>query len=211
VDEIPPVPVSALDGIAAPGRYGRPGPAPGVVVRELRAPGLALVTACKGRSLELIAAARAAFGIALPTTPRRVAAGDLAFVWSGPDRWLAHRSAEPPQGMEALLAAPLGSAAAIVDQSHARLLLHVSGPRVRDAFAKGVAIDLHPTEFSTGDAAITSVARIGVQLWQSEDAPVYVLCVARSLVGSFWHWLEVSSAEYGLELAAARGRPGPAP
>jgi sarcosine oxidase subunit gamma len=166
------------------------------------------VTARNGRSADVIAAARAAFGIALPATPRRVEAGALVFVWSGPDRWLAHRADEPPGGMEALLAGPLGAAAAIVDQSHARLLLRVSGPHVRDVLAKGVPIDLDPSAFRTGDTALTSVARIAVQLWQDDDAPSYVFSIARSLAGSFWHWLEASSAEYGLELAQPpNGRP----
>jgi methylglutamate dehydrogenase subunit D len=194
--------LSALDGIAAPGRYGRTDTAPGVIVSELPAPGLATVTARKGRGADAIASAQAAFGIALPTTPRRVEGGDLAFVWSGPEQWLAHCAQEPPGGMEALLAGALGATAAIVDQSHARLLLRISGPRVRDALAKGVAIDLDPSAFKTADTAITSVARITVQLWQSDDAPTYVLSIARSLAGSFWDWLETCSAEYGVDLRA---------
>ena len=126
--------VSALAGIAAPGRHGRADAAAGVVVTELPGAGLALVTASKGRSADLIPAAQAAFGIALPTTPRRVENGGLAFVWSGPDRWLAHRASEPPGGMETLLA-PLAAHAAVVDQSHACLLLSIAGPRVRDTLA----------------------------------------------------------------------------
>ena len=192
--------VSALEGIASPGRYGRTEASPGAVVSELPAPGLALVTARMGRSADLIAAAEAAFGIAPPTTPRRVESAALAFVWSGPDRWLAHRASEPPGGMEALLA-PLAAQAAVVDQSHARTLLRISGPRVRDALAKGVALDLDPRAFRPGDAAMTGVAHIAVQLWQTDEAPTYVLSVARSLARSFWSWLEASAAEYGLELA----------
>jgi heterotetrameric sarcosine oxidase gamma subunit len=199
VAETEPRLLSALDGIAPPGRHGRADVAAGVVVAVLPAPGLALVTARKGRSAGLIAAAEKAFGIALPTTPRRVENGDLAFVWSGPDRWLAHRAQPPPGGMAALLA-PLAAHAAIVDQSHARALLSVSGPRVRDALAKGLAIDLHPGAFRTGDTAIASIAHIGVQLWQSDDAPTYTCSIPRSLAGSFWRWLTASAAEYGLEL-----------
>jgi sarcosine oxidase subunit gamma len=60
--------------------------------------------------------------------------------------------------MEAALAGPFGQFAAIVDQSHGRTLLRVTGPRVRDALAKGLAIDLHPREFKTGYAAVTAVA-----------------------------------------------------
>jgi sarcosine oxidase subunit gamma len=50
---------------------------------------------------------------------------------------------------------------------------------------------------------MTGVAHIAVQLWQTDDAPTYVLSVDRSLAGSFWDWLAASGAEHGLELATA--------
>jgi heterotetrameric sarcosine oxidase gamma subunit len=194
------VPVSALAGLASPGRHGRAGAAAGVVVSEMPAAGLATVTARKGQRPALLAAVQSAFGLALPPTPRRVDNGQIAFAWSGPGRWLAHVPTEPPGGMEALLADKLGASATIVDQSHACTLLSVSGPHVRDALAKGLPIDLHPAAFRAGDCALTSVAHIAVQLWQSDDAPTYVLRVARSLARSFWIWLEASAAEFGVEL-----------
>ncbi len=49
-------------------------------------------------------------------------------------------------------------------------------------------------------AAVTAVAHIGVHLWQTDDGPTYELAVPRGFALSFWHWLEASSAEYGLEL-----------
>jgi heterotetrameric sarcosine oxidase gamma subunit len=194
--------VSALDGIVMPGRYGRAGSQPGVTVREVPAPGLATVIARKGDNTGLAAAARASFGIELPVTPRRVEGAGIAFVWAGPDQWLAHCIEAPSGGMEALLTGPLGPCAAITDQSHARALLRISGPRVRDALAKGVAIDLHPRAFRTGDTAITSVAHVGVQFWQIDDAPTYEFTVARSFAASSWRWLEASAAEYGLEVVS---------
>ena len=41
---------------------------------------------------------------------------------------------------------------------------------------------------------------IDVQLWQLDATPAYDLIVARGFAGSFWHWLEESAAEYGLEV-----------
>jgi sarcosine oxidase subunit gamma len=192
--------VSALDGVAAPGRYGRPAGNPGVIVSEIRGAGLATVTARKGRRAALLDAARSAFGAELPATPRRVERREIAFVWSGPDQWLACRHPAPAEGMEALLAAPFAGLASVVDQSHARMLLRVTGPHVRDALAKGVAVDLHPRAFKAGDAAATLVSHIPVHLWQIDDRPTYEFAVARSLAQSFWHWLEASAAQNGLEL-----------
>jgi heterotetrameric sarcosine oxidase gamma subunit len=203
VVEITDLVVSALDGVVAAGRHGRRTGDPGVVVSEVKGVGLATVTARKGRRGALVDAARSAFGVELPSEPRCVVARDIAFIWSGPDQWLAHRYPAPPRGMEAALAEPFAGLASIVEQSHGRTLLRVAGPRVRDALAKGLAIDLHPREFKTGYAAVTAVAHIGVHLWQSDDGPTYELAVPRGLAPSFWHWLEASAAEYGLELVGA--------
>jgi sarcosine oxidase subunit gamma len=192
--------VSALDGAVAPGRHGRRAGDPGVIATEVGNVGLALVTARKGKRASLADAARGTFGVELPDAPRRVAGREIAFIWSGPDQWLAHVAPAPAAGMEAMLA-PLAGPASLVDQSHGRTVLRVTGPRVRDALAKGFPIDLHPRAFKVGDTAVTSVAHIGVQIWQTDAAPTYEIAVARGFALSFWHWLEASAAEYGLDLA----------
>jgi sarcosine oxidase subunit gamma len=193
------LPISALDGAVAAGRHGRRTGDAGVIVSEMRGVGLATVTARNGRRAALIEAAQSAFGVELSSLPRRVEGRDIAFIWSGPDQWLACTPTMPAAGMEAVLAKPLAGLASIVDQSHGRMLLRVTGLRVRDALAKGVAIDLHPRAFKVGHAAVTAVSHIGVHLWQTDDRPTYELAVARGLAQSFWHWLEASAAEYGLE------------
>jgi sarcosine oxidase subunit gamma len=200
VAETRPLLASALDAVAV-GRHGRRWGDAGVIATEVRDVGLATITARNGASRALEETALAAFGIALPPARRRAAGRDLAFIWSGPDQWLACSRPAPAAGMEAQLA-PLAGLAAIVDQSHARTLLRIRGERVRDALAKGVAIDLHPRAFQAGDAAVTAVAHIGVHLWQLDDAPAYELAAPRGFALSFWHWLATAAAEYGLELTA---------
>jgi methylglutamate dehydrogenase subunit D len=192
---------SALAGVVtAGGHFGRHSACPGVVVSELREPGLAVVAARKGRRGELIAAVRSSFGVDLPATPRRVVGQKMAFVWLGPDQWLAAQHPAPRDGMEAGLA-PLVGLASLVDQSHGRTLLALTGPRVRDALAKGVPIDLHPRAFRPGDAASTLIAHIPVHLWQVDDRPSYEFAIARSLAQSFWQWLTAAAAEWGLKFA----------
>jgi methylglutamate dehydrogenase subunit D len=202
VGETVPVGVSALDGVVGLGRHGRPTEQPGVIASEVTGVGLALVTARRERRAALGEAVRMSFGVDVPSSPRRVTGSELSFIWCGPDQWLVYRHPEPVAGMEAHLRDPLGQWASIVDQSHARTLWHVTGPRVRDALAKGISIDLHPRGFGTGDVAITAVGHVGVHLWQIDDTPAYEMAVARSLTISFWHWLAASAAEYGLELRA---------
>nr|WP_256515431.1 sarcosine oxidase subunit gamma family protein [Alsobacter ponti] len=192
--------------MARHGRHGRAeGPA-GVVVEELRGLALATVIARKGRAADLAAACRASFGVEPASTPRRTAKDGLAVVWSGPGQWLAVAEKGHPltaggaDGLADALRGALAGLASVTDQSDARGALRLSGPRVRDALAKGLALDLHPRAFRPGDAASTWCALIDVQLWQVDAAPTYDLLVARGFAGSFWHWLEASAAEFGLEV-----------
>jgi sarcosine oxidase subunit gamma len=198
VAEVPSQLVSALDGAVNAGRHGRRAGDPGVIASEITNAGFALVTARKGQRAALADAVRTTFAIELPDRPRRVAGRDMAFIWSGPEQWLAHMGPAPSAGMEAVLA-PLAGMAALVDQSHGRTMLRVAGPRVRDTLAKGFPIDLHPRTFRPGDTAVTAVAHIGAQIWQIDDAPTYEIAVARGFALSFWHWLEASAAEYGID------------
>jgi heterotetrameric sarcosine oxidase gamma subunit len=88
----------------------------------------------------------------------------------------------------------------VSDQSDARLVLRLSGPRVRDVLAKGLAIDLHPKAFKPGDVASTPIASIGVQIDMLDAAPTYQLTAPRSMAGSFWSWLSASAAEFGYDV-----------
>jgi methylglutamate dehydrogenase subunit D len=202
--------LSPLAGAAAPGRYGRlsaqAGEAPGVVICELRA-GFATLVTRLGRAAALRGAAREAFAMPLPGPGRCAFAGDMTFVWCGPERWLALQRPAPPEGMEARLSLPLHGLATVVEQSHGALLLRAGGRRIRDALAKGVPIDLHERAFGAGHAAATAVAAIGLLMWQRDEAPTYELLVARSVAASFWRWLSVASAAYGLVLSTEA--PGP--
>jgi sarcosine oxidase subunit gamma len=193
-------PLSALAGIAVPGRFGRTAGEPGVVAGERTGLGLASVGARRGARDPLAAAVRAAYAIELPATPRLAQGAGLAMIWTGSEQWLALASEEPAQGMEALLQPLIGAHAAIADQSHARLILRLSGPRVRDVLAKGLPIDLHPRVFQPGDTAVSQIGHIGVHIWQLDAAPTYEVAAFRGFAGSLWRWLESSAAEHGLEL-----------
>jgi sarcosine oxidase subunit gamma len=168
---------------------------PGVTVELPGAGTLAIIAARQGRRRALSETALSSFAVNLPHSPGRVEGRDIAFIWTGPDQWLA----QGPPGKESLLAQTFAGLAAVVDQSHARALLRITGPRARDALAKGLAIDLHPRAFATGFAAATSVAHIAVLLWQLDDRPTYEFAVPRSYALDFWHWLQASAAEYGVE------------
>lgn len=199
------MPRSAWAGIAQPGTFGAAG-RKGVTATLLEGHGLASLIAGPGGAEALARRVEQSLGLALPATPRIVSgAAGHDVIWSGPDQWLlrTRSRAQIPS-----LIAELEPDAAVADQSDARAALRLSGPHLRDALAKGVMIDLHPAAFAVGDAASTSVAHLGVQLWRLPDAaegPVFEIMVARSLAGSFWSWFAASAAEFGCRVVAGRG------
>jgi sarcosine oxidase subunit gamma len=70
-------------------------------------------------------------------------------------------------------------------------------------FAKGLALDLHPRNFRSGDVALSSVAHIDMHIWQTDEVPSFKLAVARSMAASFWAWLVHAGSEFGLSVDEA--------
>ena len=141
-----------------------------------------------------------AYGLVLPDGPRIAAKNGVSFAGIGVGQWLA--AAEAPAATEFVssLRERLAGLASITDQSDGRVVLRLSGDRVRDVLAKGVPVDLHPRTFRTGDVASTLIAHIGVQIQQLDDRPAYQLMAFRSLAGSLWSWLTKAAAEFGYEI-----------
>jgi sarcosine oxidase subunit gamma len=169
-------------------------------IREIDGLRLAGVVARRGQAAAASAAIERAFGIALPLAPRIVSAGAVAFAWSGPAQWLAITDAAtvaPAGDIEALLAPHLGGLASLSEQSDARVVVDVAGPRARDVLAKGIPLDLHPRAFAPGEVALSVASHIAVQLWQVDEVPTFRLLVPRGYAGSFRRWLGESAAEYG--------------
>jgi heterotetrameric sarcosine oxidase gamma subunit len=189
----------ALNGLVEPGHHGRAGMA-GLIVEERTDLAFASVIMKRGKRATLVSAVDTAFGVALPAGPRRASAGGITFAGTGRDQWMASAEGPAAAGFAAKLRARIGPFAAVTDQSDARLVLRLSGPRLRDVFAKGVPVDLHPRAFKPGDVATTLAAYVGVQIDMLDDAPTYQLATPRSSAASFWSWLAASAAEFGYDV-----------
>ncbi len=188
--------VSAFAGVTAPVHV----PGAGLAVTVLDGLGLASVHARKGAGAALAAKVKATYGADLPQRPQRIAAGDLAFVGTGPGAWMAVGEAGP-LGFADRLAADLAGLASVNDQSDGYAALRLEGPAVLDVLAKGVFLDLHDSAFPVGSAAGVVIAHIGAILWRRE-AMVFEVLVFRSYAASFWQWVEESALEYGLAVKA---------
>ena len=162
-------------------------PAPFLPAADMQ---IASLAAFSGRAAELSALVRDLWGVALPLTPRRVAAEAIAFIWAGPERWLV--TAPIADDLEELLRRHLGELAAVTDQSHGRIVLRLGGAGIRDLLAKLIGIDLHPRRFRTGDAALTLAGHIPVHIWQIDDTPTYEIAVPRSLAESLYESLRAA-------------------
>ena len=190
------VSVSAFAGVSASG-------AGGVIVSDRDGLGIATILVRKGQADALATRVRDKFGIALPREPHRVSNGAIAFAGTGPETWLA-TAENGGNAFAASLRAELRDDAAVVNQSDGYAVLRLTGPKVRDALAKGVPVDLHPGAFRVGDVASTLVAHIGAVLWRLDDdkgSAVFEVAVFRSLAGALWHWLSEGGAEFGLTFA----------
>jgi sarcosine oxidase subunit gamma len=124
-------------------------------------------------------------------------APDLA-VWLGPDEWLLTSTAEASGELEARVRAavvPLGGSAA--DVSAQRIILRLTGERVRDVLARGCSIDLHPRVFGRGSGAQTTLGQAGIVLLALSDAgDDYLVFVRSSFAGYLADWLLDAALEF---------------
>lgn len=89
-----------------------------------------------------------------------------------------------PAGLDALTAALAGKAF-VVDQSHGRVRIGISGRSSRLLLSKGTAVDLDPAVFAEGSSAMTMIGHISVQIVRTgEDS--FELTVLRSFAESLW-------------------------
>lgn len=188
---------SPLDRALVAGPYGAQGDA-SVSLTETRSFDLVQVMARRGKAGEMAKAAKARFGVAAPETPKAVSASDATLIWSGPDQFLV-LSRGGKHTIEALAPGFAGSAS-LSDQSHARVMISVSGDKARAMLAKLSSIDLHPDVFAVGAAAATSMDHTSVMLWRGQDRDgqaVFNLLVFATFAESLWHTILDSAAEYG--------------
>ena len=155
----------------------------------------------KGKHQDAAAAIGKAIGIDCSTEPGISNSDGITQVcWNGPNSWMViasdEESARVPGELLQTLQDAVGDLGAVVDQSHGRCGLRLSGARARQVMAKNTAIDLHPRAFAPGQCAMTSIAHMNATIVQVDDAPTYDLFVIRSLARSFAHAIEHACREF---------------
>jgi sarcosine oxidase subunit gamma len=173
--------ISALAGVARPGRYGADKGPPGVTLSVRHPLAIVTVIARKGKSKAL--------GAALSKQP------GLDVRWAGPDQYvvIGHDT------LHAGLRSQLAGLASLSDQSHGRVVIRIEGAKARAVLAKGTPVDLDPREFPVGKSALTQLAHVGVHLTRvGENA--FELLVFRGFAEGFWEWLTLMAEEFGYQV-----------
>ncbi len=187
-------PVSALTGVAVAGKFG-PGKTKGVQIAVCPPRSVVSVTARKDKSDAVSKLIKKHYGLSVPTTGCSNSNNKMAMHWAGPDQWYVTSTNEIYDD----LVKQLAGVASVVDQSHGRVTLVISGKNVRDVLAKGTPVDLHPTVFKPGNCALTEMAHIAVHIAEiSSDE--FEVSFYRGFAQSFWEWLTEMSLEFGYEV-----------
>lgn len=194
---------SPLERALAAGAHGAGGIEAGVSLTEIRNFDLIQVMARRGKAADMAMVAKARFGVAAPDTPKAVQAADATLIWSGPDQFFVLTKGGKHGTGE--LGPAFASSASLSDQSHARVLISISGTKARAMFAKLSSIDLHPAAFPVGAAAATSMDHTSVTFWRgngrADGLAVFNVLVFATFAESLWHTVLDSAAEYGVAIA----------
>ena len=140
------------------------------------------------------------FSIALPTVPNTTARGDaLTAFWLGPRSWLlvAEPARSPLADFVKKRDALNAAGGALFDLSASRVVYRLAGARATDVLASGCPLDLHPSAFRSGDCAQSLFGRVNTLLYKSDDAPTFLIMVARSFARDVRQALCFSAAQYG--------------
>ena len=140
-----------------------------------------------------------ALGIEMPP-PNRFAGDRAKSVRAiGPGIWQVVGS-EGALPEPANLRATLSGVATVVDLSHARTALQVSGACAVRTLSKHCGLDLHAIRFPTGCATNTRFGHIGMTLARLDDAPTFELLVFRGYAEFVFDALVEAAGEFGFQV-----------
>lgn len=121
-------------------------------------------------------AVKAVTGHAIPAPGRIAGAGDKGVVWMSPDELLVLVPyAEVDASIAQLEAALDGAHFLIADVSDARSVFRIEGPHARGLLARLSPVDMHISQFGSGDVRRTRLAQVAGAIW-CDDAGFDVVC-----------------------------------
>ncbi len=128
-----------------------------------------------------------------------LANGEFEARFCGPGEWLVLSEVHAPETLAAELSVRLGDVAHVIDQSHGRVVLTLSGPDAARILANGIAIDLHPDAFPAGQAANARCNHLPVNLARTGEAG-FDLVVTRSFAEALVEELKAMARGHSLSV-----------
>jgi sarcosine oxidase subunit gamma len=157
------------------------------------------VMAFKNRYAATADALGATLGITCPTRPGVCNHSETTqLVWNGPNQWMVIDGGRASDSLLPVIQRAVQKHAAVIDQSHGRSGLRLSGQHARAVLQKNCALDLHRRSFVPGNCALTMIAHIAALLIQLDDVPSYDMFVNRSFARSFAHSVAHSCEQFML-------------
>ena len=185
---------SALEGHSAPRQFGLIGPdGPGIRLSERSLTSLWLIAAWPERLAATGAAAAKAAGVdAAPGPGASVTGKGGSLLRIEALKWLLASADE--------IARPALDATdgTVLELSHARTVIHVSGQGALDLMARMVPLDLRPAAFPEGSVANTGLHHVGVTILARDGG--FDIFVLRSFGLSVWEIMVESAAQFGAEI-----------
>ncbi len=194
-----PEPRSPLDGVMVAGSYGATSEQP-VRIATRRAAAVE-IAARKGHAGTVASAVAGSFGLTLPQPGRAAYGGHVSAFCIQPDTWLVLGSQSAEGAFARMAKAACGDRAAIVDQTHGRAILSLSGAAARDVLARLCRVDLHPASFSVGSAAPMQVAALPCLLHLADAEPSFDLVAPSTLARHFLFRLTRAAEPFGYVFA----------
>ena len=141
----------------------------------------------------------AALNLTLPGPGRALSVDGARFLNLGPTRWMA--VSRQGDGFEARIRSAVDQAgAAVVDQSHGRAVLRLSGPGVRDVLAKGTGIDLHDRAFEADHVRQTGLFHVAVTVDRRLGPSTYDIHMPRGYAQALAERVIDAAREFGLRV-----------
>ncbi len=194
-----PVRLSALSEAMAPGTYGTGDyRGCGVTFTERHPLSIVQIEARTDQVAAMLNAVFDAFGMRPDENSNRSCGDDRQrILWTGPNRWL---SVMPDNGSPAVSGFDpvFATEAAVVDLSHGRAVIRISGRSARSVLMKGSSLDWHPRGTAPDSCAQTALFHIPA-LIDCRDIDVFDLYAARGYARSLWHHVADAAAEYGYQ------------
>lgn len=158
------------------------GPAgPDVVSIAERPATVVQLTARRGLQPALANSIWQRFHLKLPQPGHSESSGIHTLISIQPDGWLLLAPADAGNALFVELRSALAGIAAVVDQSHGKCILQISGLHTREVLTRICRVDLHPRVFDAGRCAVTLVAHVSCVLRQVDATPCFDLIVASTL------------------------------